>query len=139
VPHQGIATPLILVVAVVLTRADGRVLLARRPEGKAMAGLWELPGGKLEAGERPEAALIRELREELAVELEHGDLEPWGFASHGYETFHLLMPVYRCRRWKGAIEPQEGQGLAWVHPANLESYPAPAADIPLFRRLAREA
>jgi 8-oxo-dGTP diphosphatase len=138
VRQEETAGPVILVVAAALTRADGRVLLARRPEGKSMAGLWELPGGKLEPGERPERALVRELREELAIEVAEEDLKPWSFASHAYPAFHLLMPVYRCFRWTGAIEPREGQGIAWVAPAELDAYPAPEADIPLFRRLAEE-
>lgn len=124
--------PVILVVAVALIDADGRVLLAQRPEGKSMAGLWEFPGGKIEAGEAPEAALIRELCEELGVDTEDSCLAPLTFASHAYETFHLLMPLYVCRKWQGTPMPREGQVLKWVRPENLRDYPMPAADIPLI-------
>lgn len=124
--------PVILVVAVALIDADGRVLLAQRPEGKSMAGLWEFPGGKVEPGEVPEAALIRELREELGVDTEDSCLAPLSFASHGYEKFHLLMPLYVCRKWQGAPMPREGQVLKWVRPEKLRDYPMPPADIPLI-------
>ena len=127
---------LVLVVAAVLTDESGRILLAQRPEGKAMAGLWEFPGGKIDPGETPEHALSRELNEELSIHVDPDDLIPLKFASHGYEDFHLLMPIYRCHRWSGELEPREGQRLRWVEPANLHDYPAPPADIPLFDYLA---
>ncbi len=122
----------VLVAAVALIDPDGRVLLARRPEGKSMAGLWEFPGGKVEPGETPEAALIRELHEELGIETWSSCLAPLTFASHGYETFHLLMPLFACRRWQGTVTPREGQMLKWVRPAQLRDYPMPPADIPLI-------
>ena len=122
----------VLVAAVALIDADGRVLLAQRPEGKAMAGLWEFPGGKVEPGETPEAALIRELHEELGIDTWASCLAPLSFASHGYDDFHLLMPVYACRRWQGIVRPQEGQTLAWVRAGDLRDYPMPPADIPLI-------
>lgn len=123
--------PVILVVAVALVDADGRVLLAQRPEGKAMAGLWEFPGGKVQPGEAPEAALIRELAEELGIDVTEACLAPLSFASHRYETFHLLMPLYVCRRWGGIVSAREGQQLAWVRPQKLDQYPMPPADKPL--------
>ena len=123
--------PLVLVVAVALIDADGRVLLTQRPPGKAMAGLWEFPGGKLHDGETPEAALIRELKEELDIDVAAACLAPLTFASHRYERFHLLMPLYVCRRWEGAMMPREGQALAWVRPARLDDYAMPPADKPL--------
>ena len=125
--------PILLVAAVALVDADGRVLVARRPEGKAMAGLWEFPGGKLHEGETPEAALVRELKEELAVDITESCLAPFVFASHSYEDqgFHLLMPLYLCRVWKGTVTPLEGQELRWVYPARLADLPMPPADIPL--------
>jgi 8-oxo-dGTP diphosphatase len=126
---------IVLVSAVALIDADGRVLLARRPEGKAMAGLWEFPGGKVDPGETPEAALIRELREELAIDVAESCLAPFAFASHGYGDFHLLMPLYLCRRWEGMVTPQEGQALAWVRPQKLADYPMPPADKPLVALL----
>ena len=126
---------LLLVVAVALVDADGRVLIAQRPEGKALAGLWEFPGGKLAQGERPEDALIRELREELGVEVKAACLAPLTFASHTYEDFHLLMPLYVCRRWEGFVEPLEGQALKWVRPKDLRAYPMPPADEPLIPHL----
>ena len=123
---------LLLVAAVALIDPDGRVLLAQRPEGKAMAGLWEFPGGKVEPGETPEAALIRELHEELGIDTWASCLAPLTFASHGYETFHLLMPLFACRRWKGIVRAREGQRLAWVRPQQLADYPMPPADVPLI-------
>jgi 8-oxo-dGTP diphosphatase len=125
------AKPIVLVAACALVDADGRVLLARRPEGKSMAGLWEFPGGKLDPGETPEAALIRELREELGIDVAAACLAPFAFASHAYDRFHLLMPLYLCRRWKGRLRAQEGQTLAWVRPQLLADYPMPPADAPL--------
>ena len=127
--------PILTVVAVALVDADGRVLLAQRPEGKPMAGLWEFPGGKIHAGESPEAALIRELKEEIDIDVTEACLAPFTFASHRYETFHLLMPLYVCRRWKGTLRPCEGQTLAWVRPVKLGDYPMPPADIPLVAML----
>jgi len=126
---------IILVSAVALVDPDGRVLLARRPEGKAMAGLWEFPGGKVEPEETPEAALIRELREELGIDTEESCLAPLTFASHAYDDFHLLMPLFVCRKWQGTPTPQEGQTLAWARPNRLRDYPMPAADIPLIPML----
>ena len=123
---------LLLVTAVALIDPEGRVLLAQRPEGKSMAGLWEFPGGKVEPGETPEAALIRELREELGIETQTSCLAPLTFASHAYEAFHLLMPLFACRRWQGIPTPREGQTLAWVAPRALRDYPMPPADIPLI-------
>lgn len=122
----------VLVSAVALIDADGRVLLAQRPEGKSLAGLWEFPGGKVEPGETPEAALIRELQEELGIETWASCLAPLTFASHGYENFHLLMPVFACRKWQGIVQGREGQKLAWVRAADLANYPMPPADIPLI-------
>ncbi len=129
------APPLVLVAAVVLVDADGRVLLARRPEGKAMAGLWEFPGGKIDPGETPEAALIRELAEELGIDVAASCLAPFTFASHAYPEFHLLMPLYVCRKWTGIPTAREGQRLAWVRPARLAEYPMPPADKPLVAML----
>jgi 8-oxo-dGTP diphosphatase len=123
---------LLLVAAVALIDAEGRVLLAQRPEGKSLAGLWEFPGGKVEQGESPEAALIRELREELGIDTWQSCLAPLTFASHAYENFHLLMPLFACRRWQGIPEPREGQKLAWVRPAAMRDYPMPPADLPLI-------
>jgi 8-oxo-dGTP diphosphatase len=130
--ETGANKPLLLVAACALIDSDSRVLLARRPEGKRMAGLWEFPGGKLEPLETPEAALIRELREELGVEIASACLAPFAFASHAYDRFHLLMPLYLCRRWSGRPTPKEGQTLAWVKPEKLADYPMPAADRPLI-------
>ncbi|MDP2620572.1 MAG: (deoxy)nucleoside triphosphate pyrophosphohydrolase, partial [Hyphomicrobiales bacterium] len=121
---------LLLVAACALVDPDGRVLIARRPEGKSMAGLWEFPGGKVEDGERPEATLIRELKEELAIDVTETCLAPLTFASHAYEGFHLLMPLYVCRRWDGTVTAREGQELAWVRPNQLAGYPMPPADVP---------
>jgi 8-oxo-dGTP diphosphatase len=125
----------LFVVAVALVDPDGRVLIARRPEGKTLAGLWEFPGGKVEAHERPETALIRELREELTIDVEQSCLAPLTFASHPYEDFHLLMPLYVCRRWKGVVTASEGQDLRWVKPLKLRDYPMPPADLPLIPHL----
>jgi 8-oxo-dGTP diphosphatase len=116
---------------VALVDVDGRVLIAQRPEGKSMAGLWEFPGGKVDAGETPEQALVRELHEELGIETTGSCLAPLAFASHGYEKFHLLMPVYACRKWAGTPQPREGQALKWVAPRDLARYPMPPADVPL--------
>jgi 8-oxo-dGTP diphosphatase len=126
---------LVLVVACALIDADNRVLIAQRPEGKTLAGLWEFPGGKIEAGERPEQALIRELHEELGITVKDACLAPLTFASHAYEDFHLLMPLYICRRWEGVASSREGQTLAWVRANKLRDYPMPAADIPLIPHL----
>jgi len=127
--------PVVLVAAVALIDADGRVLIAKRPEGKTLAGLWEFPGGKVAAGETPEAALIRELKEELGIDVTESCLAPFSFASHGYETFHLLMPLYVCRKWSGAPQPLEHPELKWVRPAKLADYPMPPADKPLIAML----
>jgi 8-oxo-dGTP diphosphatase len=128
-------TRLVLVVAAALVDADGRVLMTQRPPGKALAGLWEFPGGKVEPGEAPEAALIRELREELSITAAPGALEPLTFASHAYDNMHLLMPLYLCSSWSGLLEAQEGQALAWVPPAELAQLPMPPADPPLIPAL----
>lgn len=122
----------LLVVAVALIDTEGRVLLAQRPQGKSLAGLWEFPGGKVEANETPEAALIRELAEELGIETKSSCLAPLTFASHSYDDFHLLMPLFACRRWTGIPTPREGQTLAWVRARDLRDYPMPPADIPLI-------
>jgi 8-oxo-dGTP diphosphatase len=121
----------VLVAACVLIDADGRVLIARRPEGRSLAGLWEFPGGKIEAQESPEDALVRELREELGIAVDLASLEPLSFISHAYADFHLLMPLFLCRRWRGEAAGQEGQELAWVRPDGLAGYPMPPADEPL--------
>jgi len=126
---------LVLVSAVALIDADGRVLLAQRPAGKSLAGLWEFPGGKVEAGETPEAALIRELQEELGIMTQKSCLAPLNFASHSYPGFHLLMPLFACRRWEGVARGREGQALAWVRPEKLRDYPMPPADLPLVSTL----
>lgn len=132
---EGFATTLLLVSAVALVDADDRVLLARRPEGKPLAGLWEFPGGKIATGETPETALIRELKEELGIETEESCLAPFAFASHSYENRHLLMPLFVCRVWQGQPEPREGQKLAWVRPSRMAGYPMPPADAPLVALL----
>jgi 8-oxo-dGTP diphosphatase len=124
-----------LVVACALIDPDNRVLICKRPEGKTLAGLWEFPGGKLETGETPEDALIRELHEEIGITVRHACLAPLTFASHRYETFHLLMPLYVCRRWDGIVSPREGQETAWVRPVRLRDYPMPPADEPLIPHL----
>jgi 8-oxo-dGTP diphosphatase len=130
--EAGAAPPLKLVVAAALIDADGRVLLARRPAHKELGGLWEFPGGKVHEGETPEAALIRELKEELGIDVPAKCLAPLTFASHGYERFHLLMPLYACRNWEGEPQPLEGQTLAWVRKDKLREYPMPPADEPLI-------
>lgn len=126
---------IVLVAAVALVDADGRVLISKRPLAKQLGGLWEFPGGKVEQGERPETALIRELKEELAIDVAEACLAPLTFASHAYEDFHLLMPLYICRRWKGQVTGAEGQEIAWVKPVRLRDYPMPPADIPLIPHL----
>jgi 8-oxo-dGTP diphosphatase len=123
--------PILLVAACALVDADGRVLLAKRPPGKPLAGLWEFPGGKIEAGETPEVALVRELKEELDIEVAPKCLAPLTFASHGYPQFHLLMPLFVCRTWEGEIAPRQGQELAWVRAQRLADYAMPPADEPL--------
>ena len=128
-------TKVVLVAACALVDADGRVLIAQRPAGKPMAGLWEFPGGKIDPGERPEDALIRELAEELGIVVNEACLAPLTFASHTYTEFHLLMPLYVCRRWQGVVTPREGQKLAWVRPNRLKEYPMPPADVPLISHL----
>jgi 8-oxo-dGTP diphosphatase len=130
-----VSVKLVLVAACALIDADGRVLIAQRPQGKAMAGLWEFPGGKVESGERPEASLIRELNEELGIDVKEECLAPLTFASHLYPHFHLLMPLYVCRRWDGFVQGREGQKLRWVRPADLREYPMPPADEPLISHL----
>jgi 8-oxo-dGTP diphosphatase len=123
--------PLLLVTAAALVDVDGRVLICQRPQGKALPGLWEFPGGKVEPGETPEACLIRELDEELGIRVAHACLAPFVFASHTYEDFHLLMPLYLCRRWEGQVTARHHSALAWVKPAKLDDYPMPPADAPL--------
>jgi len=130
-----VSVKLLLVAACALVDADGRVLLAERPAGKPMAGLWEFPGGKVEEGERPEDTLIRELNEELGIVIKEACLAPLTFASHTYADFHLIMPLYVCRRWEGIVTAQEGQRLAWVRPNRLREYPMPPADEPLVSHL----
>ncbi len=131
----GRGLPVVLVAAVALVDADGRVLIARRPAGKSMAGLWEFPGGKVGDGERPEEALIREVREELGIDITESCLAPFTFASHSYDGFHLLMPLYLCRTWQGTMTPREGQELKWVRPMRLKDYPMLPADKPLIAML----
>ncbi len=128
-------TKLVLVAACALIDPDGRVLIAQRPAGKSMAGLWEFPGGKVEAGERPEDTVIRELHEELSITIREPCLAPFTFASHAYPDFHLLMPLYICRRWEGIVQPREGQAIKWVRARDLTSFPMPPADIPLIPML----
>ena len=124
--------PIVLVAAAALVDMDGRVLVAQRPPGKSMAGLWEFPGGKVAPGETPEAALVRELAEELGIDVTESCLAPVAFASHSYADFHLLMPVFACRKWNGTPQPREGQTLKWVAPVELSRYPMPPADLPLI-------
>jgi 8-oxo-dGTP diphosphatase len=130
-----VSIKIVLVAACALVDADGRVLLAQRPEGKTLAGLWEFPGGKIENGERPEQSLIRELKEELGISVKEDCLAPLTFASHAYAEFHLLMPLYVCRRWEGTVTALEGQKLAWVRPNRLRDYEMPPADVPLISHL----
>jgi 8-oxo-dGTP diphosphatase len=130
-----VSVRLVLVAACALIDADGRVLIAQRPQGKSMAGLWEFPGGKVEPGERPEQCLIRELKEELGIIVREECLAPLTFASHSYPDFHLLMPLYVCRRWEGIVTAQEQQALKWVRPGELKNYPMPPADEPLISHL----
>jgi 8-oxo-dGTP diphosphatase len=130
-----VSVKIVLVAACALVDTDGRVLIAERPAGRPMAGLWEFPGGKVEAGETPEATLIRELKEELGIVVKEACLAPLTFASHAYPEFHLLMPLYVCRRWDGTVTAQEGQKLAWVRPNRLRDYPMPPADVPLISHL----
>ena len=129
----GIKT--VFVVACALVDADGRVLIAKRPPGRPLAGLWEFPGGKVEAGETPEMAMIRELHEELGIEVQQACLAPFTFASHSYEAFHLLMPLFLCRKWGGEVRPREGQEIAWVRAKRLGDYEMPPADVPLVAML----
>lgn len=125
----------VFVVACALVDADRRVLIAQRPEGKQLAGLWEFPGGKVEAGETPEAALLRELKEELGIETKSACLAPLTFASHTYDDFHLLMPLYVCRKWQGVVQPLEHAALKWVRPQDMRNYDMPPADLPLIAHL----
>ncbi len=129
--NEGQSRPIVIVAACVLLDAQGSLLIARRPEGRPLAGLWEFPGGKVETGEEPEDALVRELHEELGIEIAKKDLMPLTFASHAYPDFHLLMPVYVCRRWRGDVGAHEGQELLWVKPDALRHYDMPPADEPL--------
>jgi 8-oxo-dGTP diphosphatase len=132
---EGLKRPIVIVAACALLDKNGAVLIAKRPAGRPLAGLWEFPGGKVEAGEKPEDALIRELREELGIEIAAGDLTPLTFASHAYPDFHLLMPVYLCRRWRGEVTAHVAQDLLWVRPDALHRYDMPPADEPLNRAL----
>jgi len=134
---EGLNRPIVIVAACALLDTEGAVLIAKRPAGRPLAGLWEFPGGKVEAGERPEDALIRELHEELGIEVAASDLTPLTFASHAYPEFHLLMPVYLCRRWRGEATAHEGQELSWVRPDALHLYDMPPADEPLKSALPR--
>ncbi|HZJ12809.1 MAG TPA: 8-oxo-dGTP diphosphatase MutT [Methyloceanibacter sp.] len=129
--NEGSKRPIVIVAACALLDPDGAVLIAKRPEGRPLAGLWEFPGGKIEAGEEPEEALIREIHEELGIDIAKSDLTPLIFASHAYPDFHLLMPVYLCRRWQGSVAAREGQELLWVRPDALHRYDMPPADEPL--------
>ena len=137
IPRQGraVTTPapktILLVAAVALIDVDGRILICKRPAGKALAGLWEFPGGKVEPGETPEQCLIRELDEELGIKVAQACLAPFVFASHGYDSFHLMMPLYLCRRWEGFVTAKEHEALAWVRPDQMQDYPMPPADAPL--------
>jgi len=133
--RSGSASVIKLVVAVALVDVDGRVLIAKRPEGKHMAGLWEFPGGKVHEGETPEAALVRELQEELGIDTRESCLAPFAFASHDYDDFHLLMPLFVCRVWQGIPTPKEGQEVKWVRPTGLRDFPMPPADAPLVALL----
>lgn len=134
-PEKPSGLPIILVAAAALVNEEGEILLAQRPQGKPMAGLWEFPGGKVQTGENPEFALMRELEEELGIETRECCYSPIGFASHAYETFHLLMPLFVCRVWRGEIKAMEGQNFAWVKPQDMYDYPMPAADIPLIYQI----
>lgn len=134
-PENPSGLPIVLVAAAALVDKEGRVLLAQRPEGKSMAGLWEFPGGKVEEGENPEFTLMRELEEELGIDTRECCFSPMGFASHPYDDFHLLMPLFVCRVWRGEITAREGQEFAWVKPQDMYDYPMPAADIPLIYQL----
>jgi len=134
-PQSPPEIPVILVAAVALVNKESKVLLAKRPEGKEMAGLWEFPGGKVKQGETPEFALMRELEEELGIETRECCFSPIGFASHSYETFHLLMPLFVCRVWKGEIQSLEGQEFEWSRPQDMYDYPMPEADIPLIYQI----
>lgn len=134
-PDHPAGLPVVLVAAVALVNAKGHVLLAQRPEGKSMAGLWEFPGGKVQPGETPEYALMRELEEELGIETRECCFSPIGFASHSYDDFHLLMPLFVCRAWRGEPQPLEAQALVWVAPQDLYDYPMPEADIPLVYQI----
>lgn len=129
---QKATMKILLVSAVALIDPEGRILLAQRPEGKSLAGLWEFPGGKVDPGETPEVALIRELQEELGIDTWASCLAPLTFASHSYPDFHLLMPLFACRKWQGIVQGREGQRLAWVRPDSLKDYPMPPADLPLI-------
>lgn len=134
-PEKSHGLPTVLVAAAALIDQSGKVLLAQRPEGKSMAGLWEFPGGKIEEGESPEFALVRELEEELGIQTRECCFSPIAFASHTYEKFHLLMPVFVCRMWEGEITPHEHQNIAWLAPQDMHDYPMPEADIPLIYQL----
>ena len=134
-PEKPSGLPVVLVAAAALVNNKREVLLAQRPEGKSMAGLWEFPGGKVQAGETPEYALMRELEEELGIETRECCFSPIGFASHSYADFHLLMPLFVCRVWRGEINPQEGQAFVWVRPQNMYDYPMPEADLPLVYQI----
>jgi len=131
VPVSPSGKPILLVAAAALVDVDGRVLIAKRPLGKPMEGLWEFPGGKVDAGETPEECLIRELNEELDINVTAACLAPFVFTSHGYDSFHLLMPLYLCRRWEGVVRAREHEAIAWVKPSKLSDYPMPPADVPL--------